>query len=188
MDRRRLLTFLTGAVVGVGTALAAIPFFKFMSKPPHVNQPFHDYRVKFPKLKPGQMVSVATTKDLIYVARRTPEQIKSLNQRNEKLRDPNSLESDQPEYAVNSHRSINPEYFIAHGVCMHLGCSTSHISPNNDEANLKEILPNGGYHCPCHGSIYDSAGRVYKSMPAKRNLVVPKYEFIDETTIRFISV
>ena len=133
------------------------------------------------------MVSVATTKDLIYVARRTPEQIESLSQPNIRLKDPNSLESEQPEYTMNNHRSVNPEYFVAHGLCTHLGCSTSHISPNNVEPYLQDVLPNGGFLCPCHGAVYDSAGRVYKNMPAKRNLVVPEYEFIDETTIRFIS-
>lgn len=186
MERRKFITFLTGMLAGIGSAIALIPFFKSMSKPSHVKHPLHDYRVEFPKLKPGQMMSVATTGDLVYIARRTADQIESLNLHNGKLKDPGSLESVQPENAINNFRSLNPEYFIAYGGCTHLGCSTSHVNSGTVHSSLKESLPNGGFFCPCHGALYDSAGRVHNNMPARKNLEIPEYEFVDETTIRII--
>lgn len=186
MERRKFLTFLTGMLTGIGSVIASIPFFKSMSKPSHVKHPLHDHRVEFPKLQPGQMMSVATAGDLVYVARRTADQIESLRLQNVKLKDPGSLESVQPENAKNNYRSLNPEYFIAYGRCTHLGCSTSHVSSDTVHPSLKESLPNGGYYCPCHGAVYDSAGRVHHNMPAEKNLEIPEYEFLDETTIRII--
>ena len=179
--RRRFLTAATSAIAGVGATLAALPLIRSWNPPEHVKRQTFD--ISFPKLKPGQMMIAVFDRKPIYVTRRTTEQLEKLKLLNPDLRDPDSLESVQPEFARNNHRSLNPEYFVSVGLCTHLGCAPTHVEDD------PEYLPDnygGGYFCPCHGAAYDAAGRVHLGMPAPKNLEVPDYEFLDEHTIRLV--
>jgi ubiquinol-cytochrome c reductase iron-sulfur subunit len=135
-------------------------------------------------LTPGQQVVVLWRGSPIFVVRHTPEMVKTLQQASlvDRLADPDSGVAQQPSYAKNWHRSVNPEYAVLVGICTHLGCLPGYL-PN---PNATEPLPNwpGGYLCPCHGSKYDLVGRVYKGVPAPYNLPVPPYHFPNPTTVR----
>jgi ubiquinol-cytochrome c reductase iron-sulfur subunit len=184
-SRRRLLAFLSGSLVGIGGTLAAIPFIRSLWPAGHVKPPVYYRTFEFPKLKPGQMIAVPAGSKPLYVLRRTPEQIAALTQPNEGLRDPQSTESRQPELVKNEMRSIRPDVFVAWGTCTHLGCSVSNVQAGREDFSFnREFQANGGFFCPCHGAMYDAAGRVYKNMPAQRNLDIPEYEFVDQNTIR----
>lgn len=178
-SRRKFLTFATGALAGIGTTLASIPFFRSLSIPKHKQSPYVD--IEFTKLKEGQLTQGVLMGKPIFVARRTPEQIDELNMENPKLRDPESLESEQPDFAQNAYRSQNPDVFVAVGLCTHLGCSPGHIGTNVEHDHW---LPDGGYFCPCHGAVFDAAGRVVKGVPAPRNLEIPQHQFIEEGIVR----
>jgi ubiquinol-cytochrome c reductase iron-sulfur subunit len=118
----------------------------------------------------------------IFIARRTPQELKILQESRDTalLRDPNSSELQQPNYAKNWHRSINPNYLVVVGICTHLGCIPS-FEPKPGEVAAGWL---GGYFCPCHGSKYDLSGRVYKDVPAPYNLPVPPYHFVSDTVLR----
>lgn len=188
LDRRKLLTFLTGGLAGIGATVAALPFIASMNKSKHIKVPFYHKKINFPKLKPGQMMTIPTATGTLYVVKRTPEQIVELSKNNEDLLDPASEKSEQPEFALNNLRSSRSDIFLSWGRCTHLGCNTSHVSPKDAEHFMHVNFQAGaGFHCPCHGSMFDSAGRVYKNMPAKRNLDIPNYEFLDDSTIRILD-
>ena len=106
----------------------------------------------------------------------------SLEKADAKVTDPASEEPQQPDYAKNKHRSINPEYLVAVGICTHLGCSPSEKFKIGAESGMGSDWP-GGFFCPCHGSLFDLAGRVYKSMPAPTNLEIPPHQYLADTTI-----
>ena len=187
MNRRKLITLMTGAFAGIGGTMVAIPFFKSLFPAKDLNPRDHDLIIKFPKLEAGDMIAVSTQGPPIYVLKRSPEQISALEETNEKLRDPDSKESIQPESMTNTLRSVKPEIFVAYGICTHLGCSVSNRPPGSDDWHQDSLFDKtGGFFCPCHGARYDSAGRVFKNLPAPFNLRVPEYEFVDETTIRII--
>ena len=183
-SKRKFLTFLTGGLAGIGVSLAAIPFFRSLGPASNVKPPNYHRKIEFPKLKPGQMISVATPTGPIYVLKRTEEQIAVLKEHEEFLLDPQSEKSDQPKFARNQTRSLRSDIFVASGLCTHLGCSLSNVQPHDDNFEGSELGTNGGFFCPCHGAAYDLAGRVYNGMPARRNLDVPEYEFVDDSTIR----
>ena len=188
MNRRQVLTLITGAAAGIAGTVAAIPFIRSLSPAKHVNPPDHGLTIRFPKLAEGDMIAVSPQGIPIYILKRTPKQIDALYRANAKLRDPESLESSQPDSMTNQLRSLKPEIFVAYGLCTHLGCSVANRSPGDDNWRQEPIFnETGGFFCPCHGAVYDAAGRVYKNMPAPKNLRVPDYEFIDETTIRIIN-
>ena len=188
MNRRKLITLMTGALAGIAGTIVAIPFFKSLLPAKHLNPRDHDLIIKFPKLEAGGMIAVSTQGAPIYVLKRSPEQVSALEEVNEELRDPNSIESDQPDSMQNTFRSSKPEIFVAYGICTHLGCSVSNRPTGSDAWHRgSQFDKTGGFFCPCHGAIYDSAGRVYKNLPAPLNLRVPDYEFVDETTIRIIN-
>jgi ubiquinol-cytochrome c reductase iron-sulfur subunit len=132
------------------------------------------------KLEPGQLIRVEWRGKPVWVVKRTPEMLEQLSKVESQLRDPNSEAEQQPAYAKNQHRSIKPELFVAVGICTHLGCSPTYKLADFD-AHV-EGLPSG-FFCPCHGSTYDMAGRVFSGVPAPANLVIPPYMFVDDTTI-----
>jgi ubiquinol-cytochrome c reductase iron-sulfur subunit len=125
------------------------------------------------------MIRVVWRGKLVYVLRRTGDMLKRLSDVTELLRDPDSLEADiQPDYTVNEHRSLNPEYLVVEGSCTHLGCAPLpqfEVEPSEDWF--------GGFFCPCHGSKFDLSGRVYKGVPAPTNLKVPPYSFSQTNVI-----
>ena len=133
------------------------------------------------KLEEGQMVRVQWRGKPVWILKRTEEMLGALPGLDDRLRDPASVDPQQPEYAQNSTRSIKPETLIAVGICTHLGCSPSFVP----EAMPQPYDPDwkGGFFCPCHGSKFDLAGRVYKGVPAPLNLEIPPHRYVSETLV-----
>lgn len=136
--------------------------------------------VDLSKLEPGQKITVPWRGKPIWIIRRTPAMLASLKELNGRLRDPDSKEPQQPGYAANLYRSIKPEYLVLIGICTHLGCVPMY-RPEPGAEDLGGSEWKGGFFCPCHGSKYDLAGRVFKGVPAPLNLVVPPYEYLDDS-------
>ena len=179
--RRRLLTTGVGVVGAVGAATMAIPFVSSMSPSARAKAAGAPVEIDISKLEPGQRVTVEWRGKPVWVVRRTPELLESLEQVAGELRDIDSDKSEQPEYAKNIHRSIKPELLVMTGVCTHLGCSPT-FRPDVAAADLGADWM-GGFFCPCHGSKFDISGRVYKGAPAPINLPVPPYSFVSDTVI-----
>jgi ubiquinol-cytochrome c reductase iron-sulfur subunit len=133
------------------------------------------------KLEPGQMLRVKWRGQPVWVVRRTEQNLKDLESRVGELLDPNSTAPQQPAYCKNPHRSRKPEFLVAVGICTHLGCSPT-FRPEVAPADLGAAWK-GGFFCPCHGSTFDLAGRVFKGVPAPSNLVIPPHRFLSDTLI-----
>jgi ubiquinol-cytochrome c reductase iron-sulfur subunit len=138
-------------------------------------------RADVSKLEPGQMIRVKWRGKPVWLVKRTDEMLESLHTLTDKLRDPDSLEPMQPEYAQNEYRSIKPELLVTVGICTHLGCSPT-FRPDVAPADLGADWL-GGFFCPCHGSRFDLAGRVFKGVPAPLNLEIPPYRFLSDTEL-----
>jgi ubiquinol-cytochrome c reductase iron-sulfur subunit len=138
-------------------------------------------RADISKVEPGQMIRVKWRGKPIWVVNRTQEMLDVLPTLDSQLRDPESVESEQPDYAKNEYRSIKPEYLVLIGICTHLGCSPT-FRPDIAPADLGKDWK-GGFFCPCHGSRFDLAGRVFLGVPAPLNLVVPPYRYLSATEI-----
>jgi ubiquinol-cytochrome c reductase iron-sulfur subunit len=137
--------------------------------------------VDLSKIEPGQMATFFWRKQPIYVVKRTPEMVASLKSHNDSLKDPESKESDQPAYTKNEDRSLKPEVLVLIGTCTHLGClPKTRFTPN--DATVMANWP-GGFFCPCHGSKFDLAGRVFNGSPASLNLRIPPYSFKGDNTL-----
>ena len=181
VSRRDFLYVATGAFGVVGAVMAAWPLIDQMNPSADVLAAGSPLTVDLSQVQPGQQIQVVWRSKPIFIVRRTPanlEQLKSPSDLN-MLRDPNSDQMQQPPYAKNWSRSIKPEYLVLVGICTHLGCIPKY------KPNPGEISPTwpGGYFCPCHGSKYDLAGRVFKNVPAPLNLPVPPYHFESDTSI-----
>jgi len=180
-SKRQFLTTALTVVGAVGTGYLAVPFLSQMQPSAKAMAAGAPVEVDISKIEPGQLIRVAWRGKPVWVLSRTPEVLEILEKDTAKLADPNSHESKQPEYITDSLRSIKPEIFIAVGLCTHLGCSPTfrpEIAPNDLGPDW-----NGGFFCPCHGSGFDLAGRVYRSVPAPTNLEVPPYRYITDTLI-----
>jgi len=175
--RRRFLTAATAVVGGVGAVAVAVPFIKSWNPSAKAKAAGAPVEVNISKVEPGQLIRVAWRGKPVWVVRRTEEILKNLATLDDQLRDPASVEEQQPAYAKNAVRSINPEYFIAVGLCTHLGCSPTYLPDTFGEQ--VEGVPSG-FFCPCHGSKFDMAGRVFQGVPAPLNLVVPPHQYIDD--------
>lgn len=179
--RRHFLTVATLVTGGVGAIAAATPFvasFRPSARALALGAPVE---VDISKLEIGQLVKVEWRGRAIYILRRSPEMLGQLKTDVGLLADPASEASTQPEYAQNEHRSIRPEYLVLEGVCTHLGCAPLarfEVAP----ADLGPDWP-GGFYCPCHGSKFDLAGRVFAGVPAPTNLIVPPYRYLNDSTI-----
>lgn len=178
--RRRFLTLATAVVGGVGTVGVAVPFIKSWNPSEKAKAAGAPVEYDVSKMLPGQLVRVEWRGKPVYVVRRTDKVLAELPKVDDQLRDPDSEEPQQPEYAQNGHRSLKPEYLVALGVCTHLGCAPTHMAGNFSEQ--VEGIDNG-FFCPCHGSKFDMAGRVFQGVPAPLNLVVPPYMFTDDDTL-----
>ena len=176
MARRDFLYVATGAFIGLGTVMAAWPFIDQMNPGADVLSAGAPLRVDLSPLQPGQQVVVRWRSRPIFIVRRTKANLEALTSASlkDRLRDPDSAEPQQPLYAKNAYRSVNPDYLVLVGICTHLGCiPTFSPIPGSVEAGWQ-----GGYLCHCHGSKYDLAGRVFKNVPAPYNLPVPPYSFV----------
>jgi ubiquinol-cytochrome c reductase iron-sulfur subunit len=180
--RRRLLAITSGLGV-VGTAFALTPFVLSMMPSARAKASGAPVEVDISKLESGQMLTVEWRGKPVWILRRTPEMLKSLAAVEKLLADPESAVTDQqPEYAQNEPRSIKPEILVLVGICTHLGCSPDKRLEAGVASGLGDDWK-GGFFCPCHGSKFDLAGRVYKNVPAPTNLVVPPHAYLSETRI-----
>ncbi len=181
LTRRHFLTAATAVTAGAGAAATAVPFvssFKPSARAQALGAPVQR---DVSRLEPGAMVRVEWRGRVIFIVRRTEAMLSKLNEPNQELKDPNSeVVEQQPEYAVNEFRSIKPEYLVVEGVCTHFGCAPV-ARFELASADLGADWP-GGFFCPCHGSMFDLAGRVFGG-PAPTNLRVPPHRFVNETTI-----
>lgn len=171
--RRRFLVAATSVVGVVGAVGVATPFVKSWNPSAKAKAAGAPVKVNVSKLEPGQQVVYEWRGKPVFVVRRTRAMLDELKSLDDQLRDPDSNNSEQPPYAKNEARSLNSEFLVLVGLCTHLGCSPKYlpeVKPMDFDAHWK-----GGYHCPCHGSKFDLAGRVYKGVPAPTNLVVPPY-------------
>ncbi|HUX83116.1 MAG TPA: ubiquinol-cytochrome c reductase iron-sulfur subunit [Halothiobacillus sp.] len=181
--RRRFLTGSATAVGAVGMGFVGVPFLSSFEPSAKAEAAGAPVDINIAKLVPGQMVTVAWRGQPIYVVNRTDKMIEALPSLDSQLLDPDSKQvTQQPQYADNFYRSRKKSIFVVVGICTHLGCAPTY----RPEVAPKDLGPEwkGGFFCPCHGSKYDLAGRVYKSMPAPLNLLVPDYIFASEDLIR----
>jgi ubiquinol-cytochrome c reductase iron-sulfur subunit len=178
-ERRRLLNNSLRLLGCIGAACAVVPLFSSLKPNQQTITANKPIDIDVSHLQPGQQMTVQWRGKPIWILRRTQAMLQQLEQSNPELRDPQSLVPQQPAFAKNAWRSLHPEYLILVGVCTHLGCI-----PEYHEQDARFEAHAGGYYCPCHGSRFDLAGRVYKHVPAPINLEVPPYRFINEHTIR----
>ncbi|ALU43981.1 MULTISPECIES: ubiquinol-cytochrome c reductase iron-sulfur subunit [Pseudoalteromonas] len=179
-SRRRFLTIATSVVGGVGAVGAAVPFIASWNPSERAKSAGAPVEVDISKLEPGQLIRVEWRGKPVWVVYRTPTMLDEMKKHEGNLRDPNSEEPQQLDSAKNPHRSKRPEIFVAVGICTHLGCSPSFLNGGFGE---KVEGTEHGFFCPCHGSKFDMAGRVFQAVPAPLNLEIPPYTFIDDTTI-----
>ncbi|MER2493319.1 ubiquinol-cytochrome c reductase iron-sulfur subunit [Catenovulum sediminis] len=178
--RRRFLTVATSVVGGVGAAGAVVPFIASWNPSAKAKAAGAPVEVNVSKLQPGQMLRVEWRGKPVWVVKRTQEMLDGLAAHEDKLRDAESENEQQPEYAKNRYRSIKPELFVAVGICTHLGCSPQYLA-DSFSAQVQGVP--SGFFCPCHGSKFDMSGRVFQSVPAPLNLVIPPHQYLDENTI-----
>jgi len=183
-SRRRFLTVTASVVGGVGVVAAAVPFVTYMTPSDRARAAGAPIEVDISKIEPGQKVNVKWRGQVVWVLHRTPEMLETLPKLNEEVAAPTSEEQpeQQPEYATNIHRSIKPEYLVVVGICTHLGCSPTY-RPEVAASDLGSDWL-GGFFCPCHGSRFDLAGRVYQGVPAQLHLLVPPHFYASEAVVR----
>ena len=180
-SRRRFLTVAASVVGGIGAVYAAVPFLASMQPSERAQAAGAPVEVDISKLESGQKINVEWRGKPVWVVKRTPEMLASLPALNTQLADPASEVPQQPDYAKNEVRSIEPEILVLVGICTHLGCSPTYrpeVAPDDLGADWK-----GGFFCPCHGSKFDLAGRVYSGLPAPTNLIVPPHRYVGESVI-----
>ena len=183
VDSSKRTWIITSACAGaVGGVATAVPFVSSFQPSEKAKAAGAAVEVDISNLKDGEKLTVEWRGKPVWILRRTPEMLASLDKTDEKVSDPNSDKPQQPEYAKNKHRSIKPEYLVTVGICTHLGCSPSEKFKVGAEGGMTADWP-GGFLCPCHGSLFDLAGRVYSSMPAPDNLEVPPHQYLADTTI-----
>ncbi|PTQ85102.1 ubiquinol-cytochrome c reductase iron-sulfur subunit [Nitrosomonas ureae] len=179
--RRKFLVAATSVAGGVAGAAIATPFLLSMMPSERAKAAGAPVEVDISKLEPGMLLMVEWRGRVVWVLNRTPEMLETLEKVEGELADPNSEKNQQPEYAKNRTRSIKPEILVTEGVCTHLGCSPvfrKDIAP-------ADLGPDwlGGFFCPCHGSKFDLAGRVYKHVPAPTNMVVPPHVYLSDSRL-----
>ena len=177
--RRRFLTATTAVVGAVGAAHVAVPFVASWTPSARARAIGAPVQVDYSKLEPGMLMRVKWRGKPVWIVRRTPEALEALKDVEGSLRDPGSQEEQQPSYARNPHRSVNPEVLVLVGLCTHLGCSPTMVKASEPHSLGDDWK--GGFFCPCHGSKFDFAGRVYKSVPAPTNMEVPPHRFVGDT-------
>lgn len=178
-ERRCFLRRATTALGGVGLAAAAVPFLSYWMPSADTEAAAAPIKIDISALKPREQLTVAWRGMPIWIISRTPEMLGSLDKLTSRLRDPLCEQDQQPEYCKNIHRSIKPEFLVAIGICTHLGCVPTY-RPDIGSISSDWL---GGFYCPCHGSKYDLAGRVYQDVPAPLNLKIPRHMYLNEREI-----
>ena len=182
--RRDLLKLVTLATAAIGTGAVAWAFIDSMNPAADVIAAGAPIDVDLSRVAPGQQIIILWRGSPILIINRTPDALKTLQSPAmvQRLSDPDSTVMQQPPYAMNWHRSVNPEYGVMVGICTHLGCLPGYYPQPSKDTPVTDWP--GGYFCPCHGSKYDLAGRVYSGVPAPYNLPVPPYHFPNPKTLR----
>lgn len=178
--KRRKYIIATSILSGIGLGFATIPFITSWLPSAKAKAMGGPIDIDTSKIEEGQKITVDWRGQPIFIIKRGQSSIENLKSITEKLRDPNSKEKQQPNYATNLHRSIKPEIFVVTGICTHLGCVPLY-KPKLGEIDQSWI---GGFFCPCHGSRFDLAGRVFKGVPAPCNLAIPPHKYINEKILR----
>jgi ubiquinol-cytochrome c reductase iron-sulfur subunit len=181
---RRSWVMITCGAGAVGGMAAAVPFVASLTPSDRARAAGAPVEVDIGALKPGEKMVVEWRGKPVWVVRRTPEQLKSLEKTESQVADPKSdrKQYPTPPYAKNQARSIKPEVFVAVGICSHLGCSPSDKFQPGPQPSLPDDWQ-GGFLCPCHGSTFDLAGRVYKNKPAPDNLEVPPHMYLSDSKL-----
>ena len=178
-NRRHFLTVATAVTGAIGAGFVAVPFLSSLKPSARAQALGAPVEVPIGSMEPGEMVRVLWRGRLVFVLRRTDEMLARLPENLDQLDDPNSeVIEQQPDYSANATRSVKPEYLVVEGSCTHLGCA-----PLEDFQVRPAENWGGGFFCPCHGSKFDLAGRVHKSVPAPTNLRVPPHRFIRDDLI-----
>jgi len=182
--KRRFLIAATSVVGAVGAGFAAVPFVMSLKPSAKAQAAGAPVEVDISKVEPGGKVTVEWRGKPVWVVRRTEESLAELKDLDAKLSDPNSdVVEQQPGYAKNPSRAIKPEYLVVVGICTHLGCSPTHVKADDPAGAVFDDDWRGGFFCPCHGSKFDLAGRIYAGLPAPTNLVVPPHTYINDSRI-----
>jgi ubiquinol-cytochrome c reductase iron-sulfur subunit len=183
-NSKRTWLVATGAAGAVGAGFVAVPFVSTFQPSEKAKAAGAAVEVDISSLKPGEKMTVEWRGKPVWIMKRTPEQLESLKKTESQLADPNSDRKayPTPEYAKNQTRSIKPEVLVAVGICSHLGCSPSDKFQTGAQPSLPDDW-NGGFLCPCHGSTFDLAGRVFKNKPAPDNLEVPPHMYLSDTKL-----
>ena len=181
-DERRRWLVVVGAAGGVGVIGAAVPFVASFAPSERARAAGGPVEVDIAGLAPGDIKTVEWRGKPVWIVRRTPQMLEALKGHDAELADPQSKAEQQPPYAANAARAIREEVFVAIGICTHLGCSPTTVPQGTANPSLPADWP-GGFFCPCHGSTFDGAGRVYKNKPAPTNLEVPPYRYASDTRL-----
>ena len=179
---RRTWLIATSAVGGVAAVATAVPFVASFAPSERARAMGAAVEVDIGDIPPGGMKTVEWRGKPVWIVRRSPEMLAALQTPSPDLVDPNSMRDQQPAYARNATRSLQPEVFVAVGICTHLGCSPSAVAAGSNNPSLPADWQ-GGYFCPCHGSTFDGAGRVFKNKPAPTNLEVPPHQYLSDSRL-----
>lgn len=182
-DARRQAALMTGAAAATAVAATAVPFVASLSPSERARSAGASVEVDVAGLEPGRMIPVEWRGKPVWVLHRTQETLRSLPGHESRLVDPDSDKPQQPDEATNTHRSLRPEYLVVVGICTHLGCAPAPRLEPGATQGMPEDWP-GGYCCPCHGSVFDLAGRVFKDQPAPTNLEVPPHAWLSDSRLR----
>lgn len=182
IERRRFLITLSSYTGGALVAAASLPFISYMEPSTAAIVAGAPIEVDIGKIEPGELITVKWRSRPVWILHRTPGQLQELPKLDKGLSDPDSKEPQQIPACANGYRSLKPEYFVCVAICTHLGC----VPTYRPDIAPPDLGPNweGGFFCPCHGSRYDLAGRVFDGSPAPLNLPVPPHYYINDTTLR----
>lgn len=180
--QRRIWIAATSAMGGAAAIATAVPFVASFAPSERAKAAGGPVEVDLSTIPAGTTTIVEWRGKPVWVVHRTPEMVAALQGHDAELADPNSNRDQQPAYAKNAARSIKPEFFVAVGICTHLGCSPTSVPAGAGNPNLPADWP-GGFFCPCHGSTFDGAGRVFRNKPAPSNLEVPPYRYAGDTRL-----
>jgi ubiquinol-cytochrome c reductase iron-sulfur subunit len=181
-EERRKWVLMTGALAGVAATVTAIPFIASFAPSERARAMGTGVEVDIAGIAPGGILTVEWRGKPVWILRRTAEMLAELATLNNQLADPTSERSQQPIYAQNTHRSIKQNYVVLVGICTHLGCSPNSVPKGSNNPSVGEGW-SGGFFCPCHGSIFDLAGRVFLNKPAPTNLEVPPHKYLTASTL-----
>lgn len=182
LTRRKVLTAATGVVGAAGATFLAVPFVSSWQPSEKAKAAGAPVEADLSQMQPGQMITISWRGKPVWVVKRTPRMLELLPTLNSHLRDPHSDASEQPAYCKNEYRSSKEDTLVVIGICTHLGCAPLY-RPAEKSADMGDDWK-GGFFCPCHGSTYDLAGRVFQGVPAPKNLEIPPYRYLSDSVIR----